>query len=160
MKDYLFYTVYDAQEYEKMIKDLERCFRSSPEYRKWLSTIKRDVCAATGLTYDEDNAPIEIHHYHKTLYDICQSVIDYFLDNQLPLNVLYLSFVVFDLHMSGCVTYVPLLHCIHKMLHENQDQVLMKYPSIEENIIHAKSNMENILDYHKDMLLNHFKLEK
>ena len=50
MKPELFYELYDNQEYEKLIKDVEKLFRSSQEYKVWLSTINRDVCAATGLS--------------------------------------------------------------------------------------------------------------
>lgn len=156
MKPELFYELYDNQEYEKLIKDVEKLFRSSQEYKVWLSSINREVCAATGLSATDDQAHIEVHHYGRTLYDICQNTVDYFIDNQLPLNTIYLTMVIFDLHMSGCVSYVPLLHCVHRMLHENPVNTREKYPSFEEGIERAYNSDEKILEQYKNLLLNCF----
>jgi hypothetical protein len=156
MKLNLFREIYDNQEYEKFIKDVEKLFRMSPEYKIWLSTVDRSVCAATGLSTN-DGVHIEVHHYGRTLYDICKNVVDYFINNQLPLNSIYLTMVIFDLHMNKCVSYIPLLHCIHQMYHDDPINTINKYPLIKEGIKVGYNSDEIILEEYKYLLLNCFK---
>ena len=150
-----FYDLYDAEECKDFIKKVERSFRTSPEYSLWLkSRVIRETCAATGMSKDEDGIDIEVHHYNITLWTWIEIILDYFLGKELPLNTHYICLILSDIHLSNCVPYIPLMHCIHKMLHNvGEDVVFEKYPDISNNIYHGDiDRAHNIIKYHVENL--------
>ena len=42
--------------------------------------------------------------------------------------------ILSDIHLQNCVPYVPLTHCIHKMLHTDYSNMIKLFPSIEDNV--------------------------
>lgn len=142
--DKSFYDLYDGDDYQSFIKKVEKQFRTSPEYTIWLnSKVDRESCAATGFNKDSDGIDIEVHHYGITLWQWVENILDCFAkeSRQIPVNSHYVCLILTDLHMNGCVPYIPLLHCLHKMLHaRGENHLELKFPGTL-----AKSNPGNII---------------
>lgn len=155
MYNRIFYELFDAEEHHKFIKSVEKQFRGSPEYSLWLnSVVRRSRCSATGLSYDGDNVDIEVHHYQLTLYQWVELIIDRFIQNEVNVNSHFVSLILSDIHLSNCVSYIPLMHCIHKMIHNtSMDDIVLKYPSITENIFPGDvKRAYEIIEYHINIL--------
>jgi hypothetical protein len=156
MNGRIFYTLYDESEYNLFIKDIERIYRTSKEYKIWLRDYvkNRDTCAATGLTYSQDNAKIEIHHYGKTLYGIVETIVNYFINEDIPLSSFYICMILYQLHIDDCIDYVPIIKSLHDMIHENYSHTIELYPSILEKIHYGKNKelIPSILNEYKILL--------
>jgi hypothetical protein len=147
-----FYLLYDEPEYKAFIKSVEAQFRKSPEYLIWLNNkVDRECCAATGLS-KEDGIDIEVHHFQITLWNWIVIILDKFheADPEIPVNSHYICLILSDLHISNCIPYIPLTHCIHKMLHaQGNEKIFAKYPNIVDNIYYGNTDKANeIIDYH------------
>ena len=135
-----FYELYDAEVYEAFIKSVEKLFRLSPEYKMWLSTTDNQECAVTGLS--KDSIEIEVHHYGKTLWAIVEEILDYFIQNDIFVNSFYICLILTDLHLNGCVDYIPLAHDIHKMLHKNASLAYATYPDLESHVVRGNAELK------------------
>lgn len=149
----MFYFLFDEEEYKAFIKNVEKQFRGSYEYTMWLnSKVDRESCGATGMTKDDDGIDIEVHHYGITLWGWIEKILDCFHTHEpeLPVNTQYVCLILSDLHLSNCIPYVPLMHCIHRMIHNaGLDPVIDKYPSIPDNVYHGNIDLANeIIEYH------------
>jgi hypothetical protein len=157
----IFYDFYDADEYKNFIKHVLKQFRTSQEYSIWLNSFNRNECGATGLTKDGDGVQIEVHHFQITLWGWVEYILDKFHQQQLPVNTFYVSLILCDIHFNRCVPCVPLTHCIHKMLHENYDDTIARYPSILENIWPGDINRaDQIIEYHLNLLKERLNIEE
>ena len=162
-----FYFLFDADEYTAFIKTVEKQFRDSYEYRLWLNTVVRNrhMCAATGMTKEDDGIDIEIHHYGITLWGWIEKILDSFHDHEpeLPVNGCYICLILSDIHLSNCVPYVPLMHCMHKKLHRGDGGVeafLEQYPEMRSEIYHGNISLaEDIIKKHIDKLVEILRLE-
>lgn len=148
-----FYELFDKDEYTDFIKKIDKMFRTSPEYGIWLhSRVDREMCAATGMSKDNDGIDIEVHHYNVTLWNWTEIILDYFMGTEpiIPVNAHYICLILSDIHLSNCVPYIPLTHCIHKMLHAiGEDLVFAKYPDIINHIyIGDVERAHDIIRYH------------
>ena len=136
-----FFELYDAESYEEFIKVTERTlFRKAPEYKLWLATTNNDKCALTGE--DKNSVEIEVHHYGTTLWDITVEVVDAIIEEGLLVNSFYVCQILADLHLSGCVDYIPLAHDVHKMYHKNYGQFCRKYPDAESFVTHGDMKLK------------------
>jgi len=155
MYNNIFYELFDAEEHSKFIKSVEKQFRTSPEYSLWLnSVVHRHNCGATGLNKDADGIEIEVHHYRITLYNWVERIIDRFMSEHLNLNSHYICLILSDIHLNNTVPYIPLMHCIHKMIHNSSmEDVLLKYPDIINHIHNGDIDRAyEIIDYHIELL--------
>lgn len=134
MNNILFYELFDEEDFERFIKNVVKLFRLSNEYNMWLEQCNRSTCAATGLNKYESGADVEVHHYGKTLWDWVEVIVDKFIENNVRFNTFFVLMVLSDIHFQNCVSYVPLTHCIHKMLHSDYNNTIKLYPSIEDGI--------------------------
>jgi len=134
MNNILFYELFDEEEFESFIKNVIKLFRLSTEYNMWLNQCNSSTCAATGLNKYESGADVEVHHYGKTLWDWVEIIVDKFVENNVRFNTFYVLMILSDIHLQNCVPYVPLTHCIHKMLHTDYSNTIKLYPSIEDGI--------------------------
>lgn len=153
----LFYDLFDNEEFKQFIKTVVRLFRQSPEYKKWLDMITRDECPLTNLSYEEDGAEIEVHHYNKTIYEVTEEICERFLDEELPFNSSYMVMLLIELHFTGCIDYIPILHCVHKMAHKNLYRVMELYPDLEEHVHYGNKELynktiDNYVNFLKKML--------
>jgi len=134
MHSAIFYELFDEEDFERFIKNVVKLFRLSNEYNMWLEQCNRSTCAATGLNKYESGADVEVHHYGKTLWDWVEVIVDKFIENNVRFNTFFVLMVLSDIHFQNCVSYVPLTHCIHKMLHSDYNNTIKLYPSIEDGI--------------------------
>jgi len=157
----IFYDFFDANDYKSFIRHVLKQFRTSQEYLIWLNSFNRDKCAATGLTRDGDGVQIEVHHFQITLWEWVEHILDKFIQYQLPVNSFYVCLILNDIHFNRCVPCVPLNHCIHKMIHENYDDTIARYPSILENVWPGDINKaDQIIEYHLNLLKERLNIEK
>ncbi len=134
MYNSIFYELFDEEDFERFIKNVVKLFRLSNEYNMWLEQCNRSTCAATGLNKYESGADVEVHHYDKTLWDWVEVIVDKFIENNVCFNTFFVLMILSDIHFQNCVSYVPLTHCIHKMLHSDYNNTIKLYPSIEDGI--------------------------
>ena len=134
MHSAIFYELFDEEDFERFIKNVVKLFRLSNEYNMWLEQCNRSTCAATGLNKYESGADVEVHHYGKTLWDWVEVIVDKFIENNVRFNTFFVLMILSDIHLQNCVSYVPLTHCIHKMLHSDYNNTIKLYPSIEDGI--------------------------
>lgn len=132
----IFYDFVDAEDYTEIIKQIIKKFRTSDEYMMWLHLYDRHACAATGFTKDSDGVEIQMHHYGMTIWDWVERILGAFIDHNppLPINTFYICLILNELHMNNCISCVPLMHCVHNMIHADYDSTIARYPSILENI--------------------------
>jgi len=133
-----FYEIYDEDAYEAFIKSVEALFRKSPEYKMWLSTTNNEHCAVSGMS--KDSVEIEVHHFGKTLWNVVEDILDYFIQNQINASSFYICLILTDLHLSGCIDYIPLAHDIHKMLHKDKNKAYELYPDLDNYV--TRGDME------------------
>lgn len=124
----------NAKSRTKFIKRVERVVRSSMEYKDFIQYISKYMdmnrCAFFLNAGSSDGGggnklKIERHHTPLTLYDICDIVLQKFIDQGEPINDLMIAQEVLQLHYEGKVGLIPLSKAIHKVVH-NTD--LIKIP--------------------------------
>lgn len=146
--------LYDAEEVDDFIKKTVKVFRTSEEYSWWRHSVDASLCVATGYDKLNDGADIEVHHFGKTLYEIIRDVVFYFIENELPVNTFYILLIIQELHINDCIDYVPLLHCIHKMIEDNYNGIIDKYPNLLDGVHYGfnKAAIPDILNKYKENL--------
>lgn len=124
----------NAKSRTKFIKRVERVVRGSMEYKDFIQYISKYMdmnrCAfflnaGTSDGSGGNKLKIERHHTPLTLYDICDIVLQKFIDKGEPINDLMIAQEVLQLHYEGKVGLIPLSKAIHKIVH-NTD--LIKIP--------------------------------
>ena len=117
------YDLNDEKDFEKYIKDIEKCVRGSIEYRRFIAYLRdymdMDRCAfLANTTRDHENkVKIEIHHYPFTLYDICKIVYNKRLSNNESLEWTMVAKEVMQLHYELLVGLIPLSKTVHELAH-------------------------------------------
>lgn len=126
--------VNNAKSRTKFIKRVERIVRGSMEYKDFIQYISKYMdmnrCAfflnaGTSDGSGGNKLKIERHHTPLTLYDICDIVLQKYIDKGEPINDLIIAQEVLQLHYEGKVGLIPLSRAIHKIVH-NTD--LIKIP--------------------------------
>lgn len=107
---------------DKVVKRIERAVRSSLENRDFLFFLKENMdfskCAFfQNIDSKISKARIEIHHEPFTLYDICDIVLQKWMDEGYPINELLIADEVAELHYANKVGLIPLSLTIHQMIH-------------------------------------------
>ena len=145
---------------EKFIKRIEKVVRSSMEYRDYIAFLKEYVdmshCAFFNNVENAQGSKvrIEIHHEPLTLFDIVQTVVNKYLEEGIPLNDLYISDEVMELHYTNKVGLIPLSKSIHQIIHNSNELV------IPLTLVYGdyKAFLEEYNDYLDDNILD--KLER
>lgn len=114
----------------KYIKRIETLCRQSMEYQDYIAFLKDYVdmkhCAFfTGVENQEGSrVRIEIHHEPLTLFDIVSVVVNKYIEEGLPLNDLYITDEVMDLHYKNMVGLIPLSKTVHQAVHHSNDLIV------------------------------------
>lgn len=110
----------------KLIKTIEVAVRTSQEYKDYIKFLK-DNMDMTKCTYfsnlsnkDGKKISIEIHHEPFTLYDITMIVLDKYLTEEIPVNILDIAEEVMNIHYRDLVGLLPLSITVHELVHEGQ----------------------------------------
>ena len=117
------YDLNDEKDFEKYIKDIEKCIRGSIEYRRFIEYLRTymdmDKCSfiANAKKDHDNNIKIEIHHYPFTLYDICRIVYNKRMYNNESLEWTMVAKEVMQLHYELLVGLIPLSKTVHKLAH-------------------------------------------
>ena len=126
------YNVYlnTERDKEKFIKRVEKVVRSSMEYRDYIAFLKEYVnmnhCAFFNNVENAQGSRvrIEIHHEPLTLFDIVKVVVNKHIDEGIPLNDLYISDEVMNLHYTNQVGLIPLSKSIHQIVHNSNEIII------------------------------------
>jgi hypothetical protein len=146
-----FYNVIDGDDYQEFIKGTIKLFRMSHEYKMWLTMTNNEQCAVTNLS--RDSVEIQVHHFGHTLWDIVEEIINYFIQSDVPYNSFYICQILTDLHFNGCISYIPLEHCIHNMLHKDPNLCRSLYPNLDSLVTYGDQDTKiEIIEYWKNKL--------
>lgn len=121
------------KEKNKYIKRIESIVRTSMEYKDYINYLRENVdmtkCAFFNNVDSTDNRKIkiEVHHEPLTLYNIVKIIINKHIAECIPLNDLYISDEVMNLHYMNLVGLIPLSKTVHQVVHNNSDMVVPLY---------------------------------
>lgn len=112
---------FEAAEYVKFIKSVEKLIRRSKEYKHYISYLKEEI----GLRYDalqpnitDDLTDIEMHHGPiLTLFDYCDIVTNYHIKQGSGVNTFMIAQEVLELHFENIVQVVMLSETNHQLVH-------------------------------------------
>lgn len=117
------YDLMDDKDREKYIKDLERCVRSSYEYRNMIQYLREymnmNTCAFMPAISNETNRKIriELHHSPFTLRDICCTILNKRMKTNDILTLEAVAYEVMFVHYSLMVGLIPLSETVHQLVH-------------------------------------------
>lgn len=108
----------------KDIKGIERIIRGSLEYKNLISYFKNTLNVNNCSFYKnwslENGFNIEFHHHPFTLYDICETVINKYIEEQKFYEKLIVAKNVVQLHYDFKVGLVPLNPTAHGLVHDGK----------------------------------------
>lgn len=119
-------TLMNEKEKVKLIKTVERIVRSSMEYRQYIKYLKDEIdmtkCSYFNNVSNKNTKgiSIEIHHEPFTLFDITQTVLNKFIDEEKCINEFELAEEVMKVHYMGLVGLLPLSITVHKLVHNGK----------------------------------------
>lgn len=124
-KDKEYFEPTDA--YVKFIKDCESAVRTSPDYKIFISYIKKilgiNFCQVSSSIYDTD-ATVEMHHGPiLTLFDYCSIMVNHYLRTNRKINTPRIADQVLNEHFDLHVQVVMLAVTNHEAAH-NRDLFL------------------------------------
>lgn len=116
----------------RYIKQIEKLFRCSIEYRRWVylqNSSRTLTCPFTKISNEMDSSLLELHHHPITLYGIIEIVILNLIENDFDLN--YISSYkiqnhIQDQHLLDLVPFVPLTKTYHDQYHKLEDNFLLE----------------------------------
>ena len=164
------YDLNDDKDYERYIKDVEKCVRHSYEYRKFINFLKNNMgmnkCAffkgvSNAETYD---IKIELHHYPFTLRDIVEIVYRKRAYYKEYISVFMVAKEVMELHYKMIIGLIPLSETVHQLVHSGRlfipiDKVSGRYeifvdlyqPFIEPDLLDSLELIEKATYEHSDV---------
>ena len=113
----------DDKSFKKYIQTVEKCVRTSYEYRAMVQYLREymdmNQCAFYENVNNTDSAKvhIEIHHEPLSLYDICLIVYNKRTAFNEPLDEEYVAKEVMFLHYNLLVGLIPLAETVHQLVH-------------------------------------------
>lgn len=121
--------IMEEKDMVRFIKQTERLIRKSTEYSDYIGFLHGDLnisrCSILGHITSE-MASIEMHHYPFTLYDITHTVVNNFINNDVPLTTFDVADTVMRIHYENKVGLVPLSVTAHELAHSGEIFVNLK----------------------------------
>lgn len=111
-------TLSDPERYLSFIKNAERRFRSSPEYKQYknyLMSLGFDHCQVMGNIEAGDKTDIELHHNVLGLFDICVLICEHVLNTIGKITTFDLIQLLITEHRNNRVGVVMLSTTMHQM---------------------------------------------
>jgi len=106
----------EESSYMKFVRNCEKLFRSSLEYKLWRDYIsdilKFNKCMITNESMDE--VTIEIHHHIPSLFILMKSLVNECIENSIPFSTFDICLKAIEVHFSNKIGYVSLLSSIHE----------------------------------------------
>lgn len=115
----------DDSAYSKFIKEVEKVVRTSKDYSKFVGYIKNTLginfCQASSKIFESDRVQIEMHHGPIfSLYDICEVILNWFIQTGQRINTFRVANKVLDEHYALRVQVIMLSVTAHEATH-NRD---------------------------------------
>lgn len=112
----------DEKSFKKYIQTIERCVRSSYEYKEMIKYLREymdmNQCAFyQNLSNTDSKIRIEIHHEPLSLFDICLIVYNKRVAFNEPLDEEYVAKEVMYHHYNLMVGLIPLAETVHELVH-------------------------------------------
>jgi hypothetical protein len=112
---------FDSRDYVKFIKAAEKLIRTSDDYKHYIGYLKNEI----GLNHcmimpniDDEKADIEMHHGPiLTLFDYCDIVMNYYLNQDKGLTTFDLAEIILQEHFDNNVQVVMLSKSAHQLIH-------------------------------------------
>ena len=117
------YDLNDDKSFQKYIKAVEMCVRTSFEYKAMIKYLREyvdmDRCAFYKNLSNADSTKIhiEIHHEPLSLYDIALIVYNKRVSYNEPLDEEFVAKEVMYLHYNLMVGLIPLAETVHQLVH-------------------------------------------
>ena len=115
-------TVNDPERYKSFLKNAERRFRASREYKlykSYLMDLGFDHCQILGNIESDDNVDIELHHNILNLFDICILISEHMLNTVGYISTFDLIQLLIMEHFSNRVGVVFLSTTAHELYTNN-----------------------------------------
>ena len=110
----------DAKQYMKFIKSVEGLIRTCPEYKQYLNylrnTLGMDRCQVL-QNIPPETYSLEFHHHPFTLFQLVDTVLQYFLKQKGQVQTFEVADHVMSLHYKNKVGLVPLQKTAHDLAH-------------------------------------------
>ena len=153
----------DTKEYVKFVKDCEQQVRTSPDYKIFISFIKKilgvNFCQVSSSIYDTD-ATVEMHHGPIfTLFDYCSIILNHFLKTGRKIDTPRIADRVLDEHFDINVQVVMLAVTNHEATH-NRDLFLHVDQGIGDLTKFIDSYNNAFDDVHKYKVWNYINMCK
>jgi hypothetical protein len=128
------YNMAEERDFKSAVKAIQKICRSSLEYDLWQTRSKAgsEKCPCCSEYYSYIKA--ETHHYPKTMYDVCEQVVEkHVFDNTIDeFTGFSICQEVMDLHFLGNVDYVVLCKSCHEKFHAGHPEVSKQVAKIFE----------------------------
>lgn len=117
------FNIYDEKDFKKYIQEVEKCCRSSFEYKNFVNYLRdymdMNKCAFFKNVTNKDTfkIKIELHHCPFTLYDIVMTVFNKRLFYHEDLEVEMVAKEVMYIHYFCMVGIIPLAETVHELVH-------------------------------------------
>lgn len=117
------YDLNDEKSFKKYMQAVEKCVRTSFEYKAMISYLREymdmNQCAfySNVNNIDTTKIHIEIHHEPLSLYDICIIVYNKRVAFNEPLDEEYVAKEVMYHHYNLMVGLIPLAETVHQLVH-------------------------------------------
>jgi hypothetical protein len=115
-------TIADPERYKSFLKNAERRFRASKEYKmykSYLMDLGFDHCQVLGNIEAGDNVDIELHHNILNLFDICILISEHMLNTVGYISTFDLIQILIMEHFSNRVGVVFLSTTAHELYTNN-----------------------------------------
>ncbi len=115
-------TVNDPERYKSFLKNAERRFRASREYKlykSYLMDLGFDHCQILGNIESDDNVDIELHHNILNLFDICILISEHMLNTVGYISTFDLIQLLIMEHFNNRVGVVFLSTTAHELYTNN-----------------------------------------
>ena len=120
------YLFRDEKEQTKFCLGLRNFIRKSLEYKDYISFLKNTMdwkrCAIlkNAINANGKRYTIEIHHEPFTLFDIIDTIVRYYIANDIPINPFAVAEKVMELHYDGRVGLINLSKTQHELVGSGQ----------------------------------------
>ena len=124
-------TIDSTKKRTKVVKRMENLVRGCLEQKDLMAFCREyldfNKCAVFENVTKDPNTKfrVEIHHGPFTLYDICDVVLQKWIDTGLPLDVMLMANEVVELHYRNMVGLIPIAIAVHQSVTKHSDKTVI-----------------------------------
>lgn len=106
----------DESSYLKFVRNCEKLFRGSLEYKLWkdyiLDVLQYNTCMITDEKMSE--VSIEVHHHIPSLFILIKTIINEYIENNKEFSTFDICIKTIEVHFSNLIGYVCLVGSMHE----------------------------------------------